>query len=181
MHRKPISPQFALCCLFVDLSTFAGTCVDWVLISRPCIGKKIGLPRWLSGKDYVCQCRRHGFDPWVRKIPWRRKWQLTPVYLPEKPHEQKSLMDHSPWGHRVGHDRATHKHAVLSVWTQSLIPTSQLTPTPETYRKPLLILTVLIKWVLVLEVIKCDCQISKGWNAISCQGKSNSIAPLLGT
>ena len=51
------------------VSTFAGTCVDWVLISRPCIEKKIGLLRWLSGKDYVCQCRRHGFDPWVRKIP----------------------------------------------------------------------------------------------------------------
>ena len=56
----------------------------------------------------------------------------------------------------------TDKHAVLSVWTQSLVLKSQLTPSPVTYRKPLLILTVLIKWVLVLEVIKCDCQISKG-------------------
>ena len=35
-----------------------------------------GLPRWLSGKEFTCQCRRHrklGFDPWVRKIPWRRE------------------------------------------------------------------------------------------------------------
>ena len=39
-------------------------------------------PRWLSGKDPTCQCGRHGFDPWVKKIPWRRKWQLTPVFLP---------------------------------------------------------------------------------------------------
>ena len=31
------------------------------------------------------------FDPWVRKIPWRRKWQLTPVFLPEKSHRQRSL------------------------------------------------------------------------------------------
>ena len=43
------------------------------------------LPWWLSGKESSCQfrrCRRHGFDPWVRKIPWRRKWQPTPVFLP---------------------------------------------------------------------------------------------------
>ena len=40
-----------------------------------------GLPRWLSVKESVCQCRRWALDPWVRKIPWRRKWQLTPVFL----------------------------------------------------------------------------------------------------
>ena len=46
-----------------------------------------GLPRWLSG-----------FDPWVRKIPWRRKWQPTPVFLPRKLHGQRSLSGYSPWG-----------------------------------------------------------------------------------
>ena len=35
------------------------------------------------------QCRRHGFNPWIRKIPWRRKWQPTPVFLPGKSHGQK--------------------------------------------------------------------------------------------
>ena len=53
-----------------------------------------GLPRWLSEKESACQCRRHkkcGFDLWVRKIPWRRKWQPTPVSLPGKSHEQRSL------------------------------------------------------------------------------------------
>ena len=44
------------------------------------------------------------FDPWVRKIPWSRKWQPTPVVLPGKFHEQKSLTGYSPWGHRVGRD-----------------------------------------------------------------------------
>ena len=44
------------------------------------------LPRWFSGKESTCQCRRSGFNPWVRKIPWRRKWQPTPVFLPEKSH-----------------------------------------------------------------------------------------------
>ena len=40
-----------------------------------------------SGKELTCQCRRHkrcGFDPWVGKIPWRRKWQPTPVFFPGK-------------------------------------------------------------------------------------------------
>ena len=47
------------------------------------------LPWWLSGKESACQCRRHrrrGFDPWVGKIPWRKKWQPTPVFLPGKFH-----------------------------------------------------------------------------------------------
>ena len=42
---------------------------------------------WLSGKEPLCQCRRCRFDPWVRKIPWKRRWQLTPVFLPEKSHQ----------------------------------------------------------------------------------------------
>ena len=44
------------------------------------------LPWWLSGKESACQCRRHRFDTWVRKISWRRKWQPTPVVLPGKSH-----------------------------------------------------------------------------------------------
>ena len=63
------------------------------------------LPRWLSGKEYTCQCRRHGSDPWSMKIPWRRKWQPTPVFLPGKFHGQRSLVSYSPWGcKRVRHD-----------------------------------------------------------------------------
>ena len=53
-----------------------------------------GLPWWLSNKEPACQCRRHkrrGFNPWVGKIPWRRKWQPTPVFLPGKSHGQRSL------------------------------------------------------------------------------------------
>ena len=48
-----------------------------------------------SGKEPSCQCRRCkrcGFDPWVRKIPWRRKWQPAPVFLPGKSHGQRSLV-----------------------------------------------------------------------------------------
>ena len=53
-------------------------------------------PGGTGGKEPICQCsrhRRHGFDPWVRKIPWRRKWQPTP-----ESHGQKSLAGYSPWG-----------------------------------------------------------------------------------
>ena len=39
-----------------------------------------------------------GSDCWVRKIPWRREWQLTPIFLPEKFHGQRSLADYSSWG-----------------------------------------------------------------------------------
>ena len=38
------------------------------------------------------------FDPWVGKIPWRRKWQPTPVFLPAKSHGWRSLVGYSPWG-----------------------------------------------------------------------------------
>ena len=41
-----------------------------------------------------------GFDPWVGKIPWRRKWQSTTVLLPEKSHGQRTLVGYSPWGHK---------------------------------------------------------------------------------
>ena len=67
-----------------------------------------GLPWWLSSKDSACQCRRQEFDPWVGKIPWRRKWQPTPVFLPGKSHGQRSLAGYSLWGRkRFGHDLVT--------------------------------------------------------------------------
>ena len=47
-----------------------------------------------------CQCRRckrHGFDLSVKKIPWQRKWQPAPVFLPGKSHVQRSLVGYSPW------------------------------------------------------------------------------------
>ena len=57
-----------------------------------------GLPWWLSGEESVCQCRRCGLNPWVRKIPWRRKWQPSSVFLPGKSHGHRSLAGYSSWG-----------------------------------------------------------------------------------
>ena len=48
------------------------------------------LPRQLSGKESACQCRRPRLDPWVGKIPWRRKWQPTLVFLPGKSHGREA-------------------------------------------------------------------------------------------
>ena len=68
-------------------------------------------PGGTNGKEPTSECRRdkrHEFDPWVGKIPWRRKWQPTPVFLPGKSYGQRSLVGYNPWGHkRVGHDWAT--------------------------------------------------------------------------
>ena len=60
-----------------------------------------GFPGGTSGKDPACQCRRqkrHGFNPEVGKIPWRRTWQPTPVFLHGESHGQRSLAGCSPWG-----------------------------------------------------------------------------------
>ena len=67
-----------------------------------------GLPRWLSGKERASQCRRHkrrGFYPWVKKIPWRRAWQPTPVSLPGKlPWTEEPGGLQSTGLQRAGHD-----------------------------------------------------------------------------
>ena len=67
----------------------------------------IGFPRWHSGKE----SRQHRFDPWVRKIPWSRKWQPTPVFLPGQFHGQRSLVGYSPWGYNDV-DATEHAHEI---------------------------------------------------------------------
>ena len=62
------------------------------------------------GKEPTCQCRRCRFDPCVGKIPLRRKWQATSVFLPGKSHRQRSLMGYSLWGCTVKHNLSTKQH-----------------------------------------------------------------------
>ena len=62
-----------------------------------------GFPTWLSGEEFTYQCRRHEFKPWSRNIPWRRKWQPTPVFSPGQFHKQRSLVSYS--------------HGVAESWT----------------------------------------------------------------
>ena len=62
-----------------------------------------GFPGGTNGKEHACQCRRlkrHGFYPQVRRIPWQRAWQPTPVFLPGRTNRQKSLVGYSPQGRK---------------------------------------------------------------------------------
>ena len=55
-----------------------------------------GFSGGLDGKELTCNAIEPEFNPWVKKIPWRREWQPTPVFLPGEFHEQRSLADYSP-------------------------------------------------------------------------------------
>ena len=68
--------------------------------------------QWHSGKESACQYRRCKFDLWVWKIPWKKKWQPTPVFLPGESHGQKSLAGYSPWGHKES-DMTGHAHTFI--------------------------------------------------------------------
>ena len=73
---------------------FQARVLEWVAIAFSILGGT-------SGKEPACQCRRHKrhrFDPQVGKIPWRRAWQPTPVFLPGESQGQRSLMGCCLWG-----------------------------------------------------------------------------------
>ena len=88
--------------------------VLWNFLYFLLLHTKFCFPGGTSGKEPACQCRRHkrrGFNPWVGKIPQRRKWQPTPIFLPGKFHGQRSLVGYSPWGHKEsGTTEHTHTH-----------------------------------------------------------------------
>ena len=73
----------------------------------------LGFPGGASGKEPVCpwrRCKRFGFHPWVGKIPWRRIWQPSPVFLPGEFHRWRSLM---------GYNRQGHKESGRTLWMSS--------------------------------------------------------------
>ena len=87
-----------------------------------------GIPRWHSGRESTCQCRRCkrcGFDPWVGKIPWNRKWQPTLVFLPGKSHEQRSLVGYSPWDHKES-DTSEHACTLYTIMSCRFLQKSSL-------------------------------------------------------
>ena len=93
------------CNVHVDGFTFISSLGSGInLPNKRCLIAKYELgsfPAGTSGKEPACQCRRckrRGFDLWVGKIPLRRSWQPTPVFLPGKPHGQRSLVGYRPWG-----------------------------------------------------------------------------------
>ena len=75
-----------------------------------------------NSKEPACQCRRHKrrrFNLWVGKIPWRRAWQPTPVFLPGESHGQRSLVGHSPWSYRIRHNWSDLAHTCQSFCAQN--------------------------------------------------------------
>ena len=104
-----------------------------------------GLSRWLSGEESAYQSRRLRFIPWVKKIPWRREWQPTPVFLPGKSHGQRSLAGYSPWGRKSQtrlscweFTQDTHKLSHLLAWLRfnaTICKTGVITPLHEVVRR----------------------------------------------
>ena len=76
--------------------------------------KLLDFPGGTSGKESTCQCmrcQRRRLDLWVGKIPWRKEWQPTPLFLSGKPTGQRSLAGCSPWGHKeLDMTEYTHTH-----------------------------------------------------------------------
>ena len=80
-------------------------------------------PGGSAGEKHTRPCRRPkrpGFNPWVGKSPWRRKWQRVLVFLPGEPHGQRSLAGYSPWGHKDS-DMTEYTHAGIQTHTHSKI------------------------------------------------------------
>ena len=96
-HRRSQSLRVKVVCL--------GSCQVGVQILCECVNVTsmffpIYYPSGSDGKMSCVQCERPGFDPQVRKILWRRKWQPIPVLLPGKSHGQRSVVGYSPRGHK---------------------------------------------------------------------------------
>ena len=108
-HHSPCSllPTLPPCCS----APAPGPLHKWsfclMCLGQSCFLRNSSLILTLAGgasdKEPACQCRgcqRCGFSPWVTKIPWRRAWQPTPVFLPGESHGQRSLEGYSPWDRR---------------------------------------------------------------------------------
>ena len=91
-----------------------------IITTQSCPKSQVyGLPWWLRWQRICLQCRRPGFDPWVRKIPWRRKWQPTPVSCLENPMDRGGWQATAHGVRRVGHDLTTKPLPPLSMWNKS--------------------------------------------------------------
>ena len=96
----------------------------WGTICRTALPNP-GFPGGSVGKEYTFQCKRNGFNFWVRKIPWGRAGQPTPVFCPGKPHGQRSLVGYSPWDCKhfltwPGHNKKLCRMKLLRSGSQSI-------------------------------------------------------------
>ena len=77
-----------------------------------------GFPDSSYSKESACNLG-DGFDPWVGKIPWRREWQPTPVFLPGELHEQRSLAGYSPWGRKESDTTEPLTRTLMALWVKN--------------------------------------------------------------
>ena len=88
MHEQWPDPglQWPTTVIYVDMPAFPSSSPSLLEVKYSSYPLTLrSFPGGTRGKEPACQCsrhKRHGFDPWVGKIPWRRAWQLTPVFLP---------------------------------------------------------------------------------------------------
>ena len=85
---------------------------------------QMGFPGGSVGKESTCNAGhtgRHGFNPQVGKIPWRRAWQPTPVFLPGELHGQRNLVGYSPWGHKELDTTEVTEHTHMHVNTNAFL------------------------------------------------------------
>ena len=87
---------------------------------------KWSFPGGARGKESASQCRkyrRQAFDLWIGKIPWKKKWQPTPVSLPGESHGQRNLAGYSPWGRReLDNTEAPEHHHISYINYHEFIP-----------------------------------------------------------
>ena len=87
------------------------------------------LPWWLRWERRCLQCRRLGCDPGVGKIPWRREWQPTLVFLPGESHGQRSLAGYRPWGCKESDETERLTFSLSALLQASLVCCAILFPT----------------------------------------------------
>ena len=108
-----------------SLYSSSGIPIMWMLVCLMLSQRSLELPRWLSGNEPTWQCRRcrrWGFDPWVRKISWRRNGNLLQYSCLDNPMDRGACRLQSMRSQRVGHDLAT-EHMCMRAHTYTLIHT----------------------------------------------------------
>ena len=108
--------------------TWLSDWTDWIFLLNYSIIGFLVLMCGCSGEESACQykkCKKHGFDPWMGKISWDRRWWPPPVFLPGKSHGQRSLTGYNLQGNRrVGHNWATEHTHHCTNFLKSLNPFS---------------------------------------------------------
>ena len=113
-----------------------------------CLGNPMDRGAWWATVPGVyLQSRRPGLDSWVRKIPWRREWQPTPVFLPGEFHGLRSLVGYSPWGYK---ESDTNKWLTLIIiWGNHI--------TSDNSTQALLTLSMLYACISLCLWLSCSC------------------------